>query len=63
MISPQHIDVAWISQLVCQKQCDNLNIILIPVYVITLEKVLFMGRRTNLIEKTDKVLQLPVNVA
>ena len=63
VVSSEQIYESWVSQFVRKKQGDNLNIILVSVDIVSLKQIFFVRGRPNLVEKTDKVLQLPMNVS
>ena len=52
MVTTEHVDKAWVSEFIGKEQCNYFNIIGIPVNIVSLEKVLFVGRWSNLIEET-----------
>jgi len=56
MVSSEQIYEAGVSKFVGEKECYNLNVILISIHIITLKQVLFVRGWSNLVEKTDKVL-------
>ena len=62
MVSSEHINESWVPHLVGKKKSDDFDVILISINIITLEQILFVRWWTNLVEKTDEVLQLPMNV-
>ena len=63
MVSTQHIDLAWVSKFVCKQKGDDLNVVWISVYVVSLEEVFFVRGRSNLVEESKEVLQLPMRIA
>jgi len=63
MVSSEHGNKSWVPKLVGKKKSDDLHVILISVDIISLEQILFMRGWPNLVEKTYKVLQLPMNIA
>jgi hypothetical protein len=63
MVSSEHGNKSGVPKLVGEKKSDDLHVILISVDIISLEQILFMRGWPNLVEKTYKVLQLPMNIA
>jgi len=51
MVSPEQIYESWKPQFVRKKEGYHLYVILVPIYIITLEQILFMRWWANLIEK------------
>ena len=56
MVSPEQIYESWKPQFVRKKEGYHLYVILVPIYIITLEQILFMRWWANLIEKAYQVL-------
>ena len=63
MVSSEHCDETRVTKLVGEEKRYHLHVILISVDIVALEKVFLVGWRPNLVEKSNKVLQLPVNIA
>lgn len=62
MITSKHMDESWVAQFVGEEESDGLHVILVSVDIISLKQVLLVRRWPYLIEETDEVLQLPVNI-
>ena len=52
MISSEHVDEAWVPQLIRKQKSNYLHIIRVPVNVITLEQIFFVRGWTDLVEET-----------
>jgi hypothetical protein len=62
VVSSQHVDVLGIPYFVGEEQSYYFNVVRIAVYIISLEKVLFVRGRTYLVEEPEQVVQLSVGV-
>ena len=62
VIAAQHVDVLGIPDFVSEEQSYNFYVVRIAVYIITLEEVLLVRGRTNLVKEPEQVVQLPVGV-
>ena len=53
MVASEHCHMVWVPQLVREQQRHHLHIIRVSVHVVSLEQILFVRGRTNLIEKSE----------
>ena len=62
VVSSKHCDESGVAKFVSEQKGYDLHVILISVDIISLKKVFLMGWWSYLVEKSNKVLQLPVNI-
>ena len=53
VVSSEHVDEAGVPKFVGEEQRYNLDIILISVDIVALKQILFVGRWSYLVEKTN----------
>lgn len=63
MVSPQQEKVLRILYLIGQQQADRLQAVLAPVHIVSQEQVVGLGREASVLEKSQQIIILPVNVA
>ena len=63
MVTSKHVNEARVSDFICKQQSYHFNVVWIPVYVISLEQVLFVWRWSNLIEESKQILKLAVRIS
>ena len=63
MVAPQQEEVLGVLDLVRQQQADGLDVVLATVDVVSQEKVVRVGRELAVLEKTQQIVVLAVNVA
>lgn len=62
MVAAQDEEVLRVLDLVCQQQADGLQGLLATVHVVSEEKVVGFGRETSVLEQTEEIVVLAVDV-
>ena len=62
VVAAKQEEVLWVSNLVAQKQQDSFETLLATVDVVTEEEVVGLWRETTVLEETEEVVVLAVNV-
>ena len=62
MVAAEDEEVLRVLDLVRQKQADSLEGLLSTVYIVTEEQVVGLGGKATVLEKSQKVVVLAVNV-
>lgn len=63
VVSSKHVDESWVPKFVREQQRYNLYVILISVNIVALKQIFFVRWWPNLVEKSNKVLQLPMDIS
>ena len=62
MIASEEEEVLWVFDFVGEQQTDGLERLLAAVHVVAEEQVVWLGRESTVLEQTQEVVVLAVNV-
>ena len=62
MVAPEEEEVLWVLDLVGEQEADGLERLLPPVHVVAQEQVVGLGREPSVLEQSQQVCVLPVNI-
>ena len=63
MVPPQNEEILGILDLVRQEQTDRLEALLASIHIVAEEEVIGFGRESAVLEQTQQIVVLPVDVA
>lgn len=63
VVAPEDEEVLWVFDFVGEEEADGFEALLAPVDVVAQEEVVGIGREPAVLEQTQQVIVLPVNVA
>lgn len=63
VVAPEDEEVLWVFDFVGEEEADGFEALLAPVDVVAQEEVVGIGREPTVLEQTQQVIVLAVNVA